>query len=83
MDFRVPPGLAELLQNFTVAVLRENPSDLFQFAADYFVNLNANRVQIKKPLTKGVSFGAGSDDEPMHTESSDEEPGELQYLPCD
>ncbi|CAD5116994.1 DgyrCDS5827 [Dimorphilus gyrociliatus] len=34
--FEIPEGLTDLLQNFTVQVLRERPGDLLQFAADYF-----------------------------------------------
>ena len=75
MDFDIPPGLTDMLQNFTVAVLRERPTDLVQFAADYFNNLNENRSSSKKAgPKKGVSFtGPDSDDEPMQTDS-DEEP---------
>lgn len=35
----IPPGLTELLEEFAVAVLREKPSDLVDFAAEYFGNL--------------------------------------------
>jgi len=35
-EFDVPNGLTELLQEFTVAVLRNQPSDLTLFARDYF-----------------------------------------------
>ena len=43
MNLEVPVGLTTLLQDFCVAVLRERPNDLVQFAADYFQNLNSNR----------------------------------------
>ncbi len=76
MDFEIPAGLTDLLQDFTVAVLREKPSDLIQFASHYFNNLNENRVVVKSVMRKGVSFGQGSDDEPMQTDSSEEEMGE-------
>lgn len=36
MNFDIPVGLTDLLQDFTVAVLRQRPSDLYRFAADYF-----------------------------------------------
>ena len=82
MDFEIPAGLTDILQDFTVAVLREKPTDLIQFACDYFNNLNENRVTSKLIGKKGVSFGGGpSDDEPMQTDSSDEEPiGKLTGL---
>lgn len=35
-DYEVPAGLTELLQQFTVAVLRNRPSNLNVFARDYF-----------------------------------------------
>ncbi|XP_067932001.1 cAMP-dependent protein kinase type II regulatory subunit-like isoform X2 [Watersipora subatra] len=35
-DYQVPEGLTELLQGFTVAVLRNQPANLNVFARDYF-----------------------------------------------
>uniref|UniRef100_A0A670JMD0 RIIa domain-containing protein n=1 Tax=Podarcis muralis TaxID=64176 RepID=A0A670JMD0_PODMU len=32
----IPPGLTELLQGYTVEVLRHRPPDLLAFAAEYF-----------------------------------------------
>ena len=40
MSVTVPEGLSELLQQFTVTVLREKPDNLVQFAASYFNRLN-------------------------------------------
>ena len=40
MNFEIPPGLTDLLQEFTVAVLRTRPGNLEAFAADYFNSLN-------------------------------------------
>ena len=73
MSFEIPAGLTDLLQEFTVAVLKERPSDLVQFAADYFNKLNENKnVEIsEKP--RGVRFVEA---EPMQTGESDEEPAE-------
>jgi len=41
-DFAVPPGLPALLQDFTRAVLRDQPSEkeLVRYAANYFRNLS-------------------------------------------
>ncbi|GAB1598877.1 cAMP-dependent protein kinase type II regulatory subunit-like [Argonauta hians] len=39
MSFEIPPGLTELLQGFTVSVLRERPTDLKHYAAEYFCRL--------------------------------------------
>lgn len=41
----VPPGLSELLEEFAVTVLRERPTDLIEFAAHYFNELNMSRRQ--------------------------------------
>lgn len=40
---RIPEGLTELLQEFTVSVLKEQPDDLVEFAADYFVKVRAEK----------------------------------------
>jgi cAMP-dependent protein kinase regulator len=44
MSTTVPTGLTELLEEFAVAVLKDKPSDLVEFAADYFENLRRNRT---------------------------------------
>uniref|UniRef100_A0A670K811 RIIa domain-containing protein n=1 Tax=Podarcis muralis TaxID=64176 RepID=A0A670K811_PODMU len=36
MSIEIPPGLTELLQGYTVEVLRHRPPDLLAFAAEYF-----------------------------------------------
>lgn len=36
---QIPPGLTELLQGYTVEVLRRQPADLVDFAVDYFGRL--------------------------------------------
>lgn len=71
MDVQVPPGLTELMQDFTVVVLRERPSDIVDFAADYFVKLRDSKKQYGGAKPKGVQFNATNDDS---DESSDGEP---------
>nr|XP_039250832.1 cAMP-dependent protein kinase type II regulatory subunit-like isoform X1 [Styela clava] len=39
----IPAGLQEMLQNFVVAVLREQPGDLVEFASQYFSSLLDHR----------------------------------------
>lgn len=39
----VPEGLSDLLQEFTIAVLRSRPKDLISFASEYF-----NKMQQKQ-----------------------------------
>lgn len=82
MSFEIPPGLTDLLQEFTVAVLRERPPDLVSFAANYFNKLNDKRNDTYNNVSfderkDGVRFiGSASpdnDDEPMQTESEGEE----------
>ncbi|CAG08709.1 unnamed protein product, partial [Tetraodon nigroviridis] len=46
----IPEGLTELLQSFTVEVLRNQPRDLLQFALQYF-------TQLKEAESKEAPFG--------------------------
>lgn len=39
MSIEIPAGLTELLQSFTVEVLRNQPRDLLEFALQYFTQL--------------------------------------------
>ncbi|KAI1888418.1 hypothetical protein AGOR_G00184940 [Albula goreensis] len=50
MSIEIPEGLTELLQSFTVEVLRNQPRDLLEFALQYF-------TQLKESQSQGVSFG--------------------------
>ncbi|GFO42200.1 CAMP-dependent protein kinase type ii regulatory subunit [Plakobranchus ocellatus] len=59
MNFEIPPGLTDLLQEFTVAVLRSRPSNLESFAADYFNNLNQKVNGVPKSV--GLRFQEGVD----------------------
>ncbi|KAK7493989.1 hypothetical protein BaRGS_00014871 [Batillaria attramentaria] len=75
MSFEIPPGLTDLLQEFTVAVLRERPADLVTFAASYFCKLSDKKQPDRTDKRGGVRFieEHGSEDEPMHTESEEED----------
>ncbi|XP_065264348.1 cAMP-dependent protein kinase type II-alpha regulatory subunit [Emys orbicularis] len=73
MSIEIPPGLTELLQGYTVEVLRHRPPDLLGFAADYFTRLRDARDQ---EAAAGARKGVNFDGEPMQTESNgEEEPG--------
>jgi cAMP-dependent protein kinase regulator len=78
MSFEIPHGLTDLLQEFTVGVLREKPPDLLQYAADYFNKLNDSRQGMGlglSALSKGVHFEAqNGDGDTATTDSDDEEP---------
>lgn len=74
MSIEIPAGLTELLQGYTVEVLRQRPPDLVEFAVQYFTRLRDTRSQdgsgaAAKSSSKGVMF----DGEPMQTESNGED----------
>nr|XP_033815406.1 cAMP-dependent protein kinase type II-beta regulatory subunit isoform X2 [Geotrypetes seraphini] len=77
MSIEIPAGLTELLQSFTVEVLRSQPGDLLEFALQYFGQLKETRGEQgagrdgKLPFraSKGVNFA----DEPVQSDSEDEE----------
>lgn len=67
----VPAGLQELLIEFTVSVLVEQPTDLTSYAAEYFARLQQDRgtATIVHPPSDEESM-ATDDDEPMPGESN-------------
>lgn len=82
MSFEIPPGLTDLLQEFTIAVLRQQPSDLVLFASEYFNNLKGRQQKfasnarngpgsVASSKSKGVNFEGhhpDSDDDTIMTE---------------
>uniref|UniRef100_A0A672KE32 cAMP-dependent protein kinase type II regulatory subunit n=1 Tax=Sinocyclocheilus grahami TaxID=75366 RepID=A0A672KE32_SINGR len=79
MSIEIPVGLTELLQGYTVEVLRQRPPDLVEFAVQYFTRLRDTRSQdgsgaasAARTGGKGVMF----DGEPMQTESNGDEDDE-------
>ncbi|XP_076105359.1 cAMP-dependent protein kinase type II regulatory subunit-like isoform X1 [Mytilus galloprovincialis] len=73
MNFEIPTGLTDLLQDFTVAVLKERPPNLKQFAADYFAKLNEqNNEEEEDDKPRGVRFGGSPNPEPMQTEDDED-----------
>lgn len=75
MSIEIPVGLTELLQGYTVEVLRQRPPDLVEFAVQYFTRLRDTRSQ--DGAGAGVTLGKGVmfDGEPMQTESNGDEDG--------
>ncbi|RXM91866.1 cAMP-dependent protein kinase type II-alpha regulatory subunit [Acipenser ruthenus] len=73
MSIEIPAGLTELLQGYTVEVLRQRPPDLVEFAIQYFTRIRETRSQDGagaggvRPLGKEVRISEG---EPMQTESN-------------
>lgn len=53
MSYDIPPGLTSLLQDFTVAVLRNKPNDLYKFAAEYFTS---DAILCKSETSKKIAF---------------------------
>ncbi|KAI4883096.1 hypothetical protein NFI96_011974 [Prochilodus magdalenae] len=71
MSIEIPAGLTELLQGYTVEVLRQRPPDLVEFAVQYFTRLRDTRSQDGSGATaKSVGKGVMFDGEPMQTESN-------------
>ncbi|XP_076985510.1 cAMP-dependent protein kinase type II-alpha regulatory subunit isoform X2 [Tamandua tetradactyla] len=54
---QIPPGLTELLQGYTVEVLRQQPPDLIDFAVDYFTRLREARALTSVPLATAPPLG--------------------------
>lgn len=50
MNLEIPEGLGDMLRDFTVSVLRQRPSDLFDFAAEYFEKARQQRRAKSVPM---------------------------------
>lgn len=77
---QIPPGLTELLQGYTVEVLRQQPPDLVDFAVDYFTRLREARSRASTPPAAPPSGSQGLEPGPglvadaiADSESEDEE----------
>ncbi|XP_018617834.1 protein kinase, cAMP-dependent, regulatory, type II, alpha A [Scleropages formosus] len=76
MSIEIPAGLTELLQGYTVEVLRQRPPDLVEFAVQYFTRLRESRSQdgagpgVAAAAAKATGKGVMFDGEPMQTESN-------------
>lgn len=73
MSIEIPVGLTELLQGYTVEVLRQRPSDLVDFAVQYFTRLRDTRSQDGSGAGGKTAKGVMFDGEPMQTESNGED----------
>lgn len=73
MSIEIPVGLTELLQGFTVEVLRQRPSDLVEFAVQYFTRLRDTKSQDGSGAAGKTGKGVMFDGEPMQTESNGED----------
>ncbi|XP_077194278.1 cAMP-dependent protein kinase type II-beta regulatory subunit isoform X2 [Paroedura picta] len=59
MSISIPEGLTELLQGFTVEVLRSQPGDLLEFALQYFGRLKAAAEKGASVEAEGKEAGGG------------------------
>lgn len=73
MSIEIPVGLTELLQGYTVEVLRQRPSDLVDFAVQYFTRLRDTKSQDGASAGGKTGKGVMFDGEPMQTESNGED----------
>uniref|UniRef100_A0AAQ5YKA3 cAMP-dependent protein kinase type II regulatory subunit n=1 Tax=Amphiprion ocellaris TaxID=80972 RepID=A0AAQ5YKA3_AMPOC len=76
----IPAGLRELLQGYTVEVLRRRPPNLVEFAVQHFTQIlesQRNQQRAKKrsnrPARKGVTFETKSDKPNKDDEEEEEE----------
>lgn len=74
----IPAGLKELLQGYTVEVLRRRPPDLVEFAVQHFTQIlegQRKEQKAKKPSAraarKGVSFEPKSNKPNIEEEEED------------
>lgn len=77
-NIEIPAGLKELLQAYTVEVLRRRPPDLVEFAVQHFTRILENQRQDQlarkhKRARKGVTFDTKSDKSTKDDEEEDEE----------
>ena len=50
MNFTIPEGLGDMLRDFTIAVLRDRPKDLYDFAVDYFTKVRESKRAKSVPM---------------------------------
>ncbi|XP_058486970.1 protein kinase, cAMP-dependent, regulatory, type II, alpha, B [Solea solea] len=76
----IPAGLKELLQGYTVEVLRRRPSNLVEFAVRHFTQVLENQRNDQrgkncgaKAARKGVTFDKSTEDEEEEDEDEEED----------
>lgn len=83
----IPVGLKELLQGYTVEVLRHRPPDLVEFAVQHFTQIltaQRNNQKVKKPsagaVRKAVTFEPKASPNKEEEEEEEDDPkSELCY----
>lgn len=76
----IPAGLKELLQGYTVEVLRSRPPNLIEFAVQHFTRIlegqrndQKGKKRSAKPARKGVTFETNSNKPNEDDEEEEEE----------
>ncbi|XP_069499426.1 cAMP-dependent protein kinase type II-alpha regulatory subunit [Ambystoma mexicanum] len=74
MNIEIPAGLTDLLQGYTVEVLRQRPDDLVDFAVQYFSRLREEKqLELLRDGARKTHVNFGGDEQPMQTDSNGEE----------
>lgn len=90
MNFEIPEGLTDLLQDFTVEVLRKRPADLLTFAVNYFEELldkraNENNKQALNHQASASCGGAAASfsvtNHEVQDDEEDDDMGDMPELP--
>jgi cAMP-dependent protein kinase regulator len=91
MNFEIPDGLTDLLQDFTVEVLRKRPADLLTFAAQYFDELLEKRGAtplVKSPVSSAPATSSAHNNNNNNNkndedeeEEDDDDMGDMPDLP--
>jgi len=83
MDFHIPPGLTELMQDFTFVALKERPADLIEFAADYFTKLRDSKKGQdsgeSSAKSRGVKFASANQSDSEGSSGEEPEPPKNRY----
>uniref|UniRef100_A0AAZ3PJ90 cAMP-dependent protein kinase type II-alpha regulatory subunit n=1 Tax=Oncorhynchus tshawytscha TaxID=74940 RepID=A0AAZ3PJ90_ONCTS len=82
MSIEIPAGLMDLLQGYTVEVLRRRPPDLVEFAIQYFTCLQDSRKHdrhVKESLADSTREGVAFDS--ISVESNEDEDSDDAYMP--
>ncbi|MGH0128637.1 UNVERIFIED_CONTAM: hypothetical protein FKN15_037397 [Acipenser sinensis] len=89
MSIEIPAGLTELLQSFTVEVLRNQPGDLVEFALQYFTKLKESQSKeaaVGHEQNSAFRHGKGVNfvEEPMQTDSEngEDEEDDEEFIVC-
>lgn len=83
----IPVGLKELLQGYTVEVLRHKPPDLVEFAVQHFTQILQGQRKDQRakkpsarPTQKGVTFETKSNRPNKNDEGEEDTDSECSYI---